>query len=79
VFDLPVEIRQPQTYPVSDKDLSVPIKARVRGKNLSKEILLELLDACDWNKAEVARRIGLSRTAVWKYMKKWGIPLKNPA
>jgi hypothetical protein len=32
----------------------------------------------DWNKAEVGRRVGLSRTAIWKYMKKWDIPLKRP-
>jgi two-component system, NtrC family, response regulator HydG len=29
-----------------------------------------------WNKAEVGRRLGLSRTAVWKHMKKWDIPLQ---
>jgi len=23
--------------------------------------------------------VGLSRTAVWKYMKKWGVPLQKPA
>jgi transcriptional regulator of acetoin/glycerol metabolism len=39
---------------------------------------MELLKTCDWNKAEVGRRLGVSRTAVWKYMKKWDIPLKNP-
>jgi len=41
--------------------------------------LLELQEASDWNKAEVARQIGLSRTAVWKYMKKWEIPLQKQA
>ncbi|RLC30893.1 MAG: hypothetical protein DRH32_05050, partial [Deltaproteobacteria bacterium] len=45
----------------------------------NREILLELLEQCDWNKAEVSRRIGVSRTAVWKYMKKWDIPLKMPS
>jgi transcriptional regulator of acetoin/glycerol metabolism len=34
-----------------------------------------MLDQCDWNKAEVARQLGVSRTAIWKYMKKWDIPL----
>ncbi|MFH2067387.1 MAG: hypothetical protein ABIK15_19455 [Pseudomonadota bacterium] len=28
----------------------------------------------DWNKAEVGRRVGYSRAAIWKYMKKWDIP-----
>ncbi|MGD9687805.1 helix-turn-helix domain-containing protein, partial [Desulfobacter sp.] len=39
--------------------------------------LLLLLDACNWNKAEVARQLGKSRTLVWKYMKKWDIPLQK--
>ncbi|RLC27149.1 MAG: diguanylate cyclase, partial [Deltaproteobacteria bacterium] len=46
---------------------------------LSRETLLRLLEYCGWNKAEVAREVGLSRTAIWKYMKKWDIPLKRPA
>lgn len=43
---------------------------------LNKEQLVGLLQTCQWNKAEVARQLGVSRTAVWKYMKKWDIPLK---
>jgi two-component system, NtrC family, response regulator HydG len=74
LFDLPVEVRQPgyrycQTLAKSSQD--------ARRKKLTKERLLELLEACDWNKAEVARTIGLSRTAVWKYMKKWDLPLQR--
>ena len=53
----------------------VKASSRVR---LSPEILLEILNECDWNKSEVGRQVGLSRTAIWKYMKKWGIPLKMP-
>jgi transcriptional regulator of acetoin/glycerol metabolism len=49
------------------------------GKKLTHDILLELLHDCHWNKAEAGRRLGLSRTAIWKYMKKWNIPLKQPA
>jgi transcriptional regulator of acetoin/glycerol metabolism len=44
---------------------------------LSKQELLDLLETCEWNKAEVGRRAGLSRTAIWKYMKKWNIPLQQ--
>jgi two-component system, NtrC family, response regulator HydG len=40
--------------------------------------LLETLNESDWNKAEAGRRIGISRTAVWKYMKKYNIPLQGP-
>ncbi|MFO7750424.1 MAG: sigma 54-interacting transcriptional regulator, partial [Desulfobacteraceae bacterium] len=43
----------------------------------TKEELERLLDQCSWNKAEVARRIGKSRTSVWKYMKKMNIPMQT--
>jgi len=46
-------------------------------KALTKEDLMELLDECNWNKAEVGRQINKSRTSVWKYMKKWDIPLQK--
>ncbi len=42
----------------------------------SAEQLRALLDECGWNKAEAARRLGISRTAVWKWMKKHGLPLR---
>ncbi len=45
--------------------------------SLTRETLVELLNQCHWNKAEVARRIGKSRTLVWKLMKKWEIPLQS--
>ena len=57
-----------------------PVAAKAsfsKRKKLSKSKLLTLLDDCGWNKAEVARRLGVSHTSVWKYMKKWDIPLKR--
>ncbi|GAB4267538.1 MAG: sigma 54-interacting transcriptional regulator [Candidatus Rifleibacteriota bacterium] len=41
----------------------------------SREDLLRLLNESDWNKAEVGRKLGVSRTAVWKWMKKHNIPM----
>lgn len=77
IFDLPIEIRQTEYRP----PLSVPYDPTARSdlsvKKLTRERLLEVLDDCDWNKAAVGRRVGLSRTAIWKYMKKWDIPLKR--
>jgi DNA-binding NtrC family response regulator len=75
--DLPIEIRRPDSTifrPTSSTGAFPPKNVR---QKLSPEILRELLDECDWNKAEVARRVGLSRTAIWKYMKKWHIPLRK--
>ena len=75
-MDLPIEIRQAGSVPDAPhtpEPIHRPYSAK---KKLSRESLLELLEHCDWNKAEVARQVGLSRTAVWKYMKKWDIPLQ---
>ena len=78
VFDLPVEIRQ-LAYPPDSPEVPRTTTAYPFSKRkLSPEMLLDLLHECDWNKAEVGRRTGLSRTAIWKYMKKWDIPLKRP-
>lgn len=77
-FDLPVEIRQLAFRTDLQK---VPSSAGAKissARKLSPEMLIEILNDCDWNKAEVGRRLGLSRTAIWKYMKKWNIPLKRP-
>jgi two-component system response regulator HydG len=46
-------------------------------KAVTGQTLTVLLRDSGWNKAEVARRLGISRTAVWKLMKKWNIPLKS--
>ncbi len=64
--DLPLEICQANIFP----------SGSVNRKKLTEETLLQLLDDCNWNKAEVGRQIGVSRTAIWKYMKKWNIPLQ---
>jgi DNA-binding NtrC family response regulator len=78
VFDLPVEIRRAEYQPMaSGRPESSPNTHSSRQK-MTRKSLVALLGACDWNKAEAARRIGLSRTAVWKYMKKWDIPLSRP-
>jgi DNA-binding NtrC family response regulator len=76
IFDLPVEIRQMEYRPTVCEDTE-RVLPRSR-KKLTRSDLMELLYTCDWNKAEVARRIGKSRTSVWKYMKKWDIPLETP-
>jgi len=73
------EGKNPGTYdfyisPVSNKINSFNTK---KSLDLTKNDLIELLDNCNWNKAEVGRRIQKSRTSVWKYMKKWDIPLQR--
>ena len=77
IFDLPVEVRQFEYRPAAPKTIPSNQGMIPRKKTLTRENLLEILNECRWNKAEVARRVGVSRTAIWKYMKKWDIPLKR--
>ena len=72
-IDLPAEIRHPGYM---DSCYEVPNVKKKPHKKLTQATLTALLEECDWNKAEVGRRVGLSRTAIWKYMKKWAIPLQ---
>jgi len=79
--DLPREILEPGIcwdHPVPDGGHHrSPSQPGGHYTRLTKEALVQLLEDCNWNKAEVARRIHKSRTAVWKYMKKWEIPLQR--
>jgi two-component system, NtrC family, response regulator HydG len=74
VSDLPIEMRERDKEEVCAENVAGG--RRVVKKKLTRETLLSLLTECGWNKAEVGRRVGVSRTAIWKYMKKWNIPLK---
>jgi transcriptional regulator with GAF, ATPase, and Fis domain len=71
--DLPAEIRQAQSL----QTVRDGIRDGRRNHPLTRETLIRLLEESDWNKAEAGRRAGLSRTAIWKSMKKWDIPLKR--
>jgi PAS domain S-box-containing protein len=72
-FDLPIELRQVELrVPSSSPRMTAePIHGPV-----SREALLRLLEECDWNKAEVARRLDMDRTSVWRRMKSLDIPLR---
>jgi PAS domain S-box-containing protein len=74
--DLPAEI---QNTRAGQMQTCLPDPSHERAsRHLTREALVDLLNQCHWNKAEVARRIGKSRTLVWKLMKKWEIPLQQP-
>ncbi len=78
IFDLPVEIRQME-YRGKASYQSVHIHdSKPEKRKLTREFLIDVLEDSDWNKAEVGRRVGLSRASIWKYMKKWDIPMKKP-
>ncbi|MDX9974268.1 MAG: sigma 54-interacting transcriptional regulator [FCB group bacterium] len=77
-LDLPLELRRVDLRSrVCGEDSPAPVKgAAPRAKRgTTREEMLALLRACDWNKAEVARRLGITRTQVWRRMTQLGIPL----
>jgi two-component system response regulator HydG len=74
--DLPIEIRQPRVYGACEMPAHSAPTGLTGRRRLTRETLMDALTECGWNKAEVGRRVGLSRTAIWKYMKKWDIPLQ---
>jgi transcriptional regulator of acetoin/glycerol metabolism len=76
--DLPAEIHRESLRLVAGCDGNRAYNSKPKGARIDREALLAILDDSEWNKAEAARKIGVSRTAVWKYMKKWGIPLQPP-
>lgn len=70
--DLPVELTSPRQHKVINSTFNSK-----ESKPTSREELLELLKKTGWNKAEVGRIVGVSRTAIWKWMKKLDLPM-NP-
>ena len=72
--DLPIEILEKNSFPIPSP-MNRYASPEFSYQKVTRESLIQLLEQCHWNKAEVARRINKSRTSVWKYMKKWDIPL----
>lgn len=76
--DLPLEIRHGNAGPIDlpqSRPASIPAVRRP-GHQLTRDRLTAILHAAGWNKAEAARQTGLSRASIWKYMKKWDIPMQ---
>lgn len=77
--DIPFEISHNQGQYISPYERTdFPVKSSIMKNTLNRELLLRVLEESDWNKAEVGRRVGLSRASIWKYMKKWDIPMVKP-
>ncbi|MCA1793169.1 MAG: hypothetical protein LC660_04720 [Desulfobacteraceae bacterium] len=74
--DLPTELQDAAKH--AGVAVTHPAPAALSQKNITREALLELVTQYQWNKAEVEMCIGKSRTLVWKFMKKWDIPLQKP-
>ncbi len=74
---LPLEIRQRECLSGAATPSAFSMNANNESQPLTRDLLILRLHESNWNKAEAARRLGISRTAVWKRMKQWNIPLKK--
>jgi transcriptional regulator with GAF, ATPase, and Fis domain len=76
LHDLPQEILNPDLQRSIRRLHGIEEPEEEYRKKMTRGTLLALLQDSHWNKAEVSRRTGLSRATIWKYMKKWEIPLQ---
>lgn len=81
LFDLPVEIRMVELRNAhclergyANKTERVPIGTQsAPSQRHDPDAFLELLRECNGNKSAVARRLGVDRTTVWRWMKRLGL------
>jgi transcriptional regulator with PAS, ATPase and Fis domain len=65
--------------------LSLPRAATPRGgmaldlRNLECDTIMRVLHDCEWNKAQAAKKLGLTRTQLYGRLQKYGIELDPPA
>jgi transcriptional regulator with GAF, ATPase, and Fis domain len=76
IFDLPLEIRHVEltsTSGMQKQDGPSPIpELFTKRKHLTREDLAGALKITQGNRIEAARLLGVDRTTLWRYMKKWG-------
>jgi two-component system response regulator HydG len=48
-------------------------------RSLERDTILRVLQECDWNKAQAAKRLGVTRTQLYGRMHKYGIEQERPA
>ena len=84
LFDLPVEIRLThlreqlcRKSATADAGIHTPAMRDSRIEPPPREELERILIACGQNRAEAARRLGVDRTTIWRWMKRSGLTGKS--
>ncbi|MCK5806242.1 MAG: sigma 54-interacting transcriptional regulator [Lentisphaeria bacterium] len=76
-FDLPPELRMVELRSAYCREERFVGNAPERGQHTSsantREEFLSVLRQCGWNQSEVARRLGIDRTTVWRKIKRWNL------
>jgi PAS domain S-box-containing protein len=69
---LPAEVRRSEAAGVAQHEPTAPRRSR-SAVALGQEELTATLQATGWNRAEAARRLGISRVTLWKRLKQLGL------
>jgi DNA-binding NtrC family response regulator len=70
---LPEEVLRPARARPASPTVTVISPARDRGLPLDRDEVLAVLEAAGGNRAEAARRLGISRVTLWKRLKEYGL------
>lgn len=71
IFNLPLEVRKNEYQMRSSIARPIPGSGNESRRQMSKEYLETILEKCHYNKSEVARTLGIDRSTLWRWMKKW--------
>jgi PAS domain S-box-containing protein len=83
--ELPEEIctnyADPACNDFSDRQAETPAKHTTKvllpayrpRRRITREMLVETLQKCNWNQSEAARRLGVDRTTIWRRIKQWAL------
>ena len=70
---LPLEIR-----PAAAPDPVSPLSGTGRGETLKRDAIVSALEHAGWNKAKAARLLNVSRQTLYRKLKEFGIPAREP-
>ncbi|MCL6583383.1 MAG: sigma 54-interacting transcriptional regulator [bacterium] len=69
---LPQDLLNPQV----DQVIKVGMMEGLSRDQIDKEVLLSILEECDWNLKAVMQKLDISRPTLWRKMKKYGLSKK---
>jgi len=61
------------TRPMLSETFQFPKKSELNSKSTEEEKIRNALRTCRWKKADTAQRLGVSRSTLWRLMKKYGL------
>ncbi len=77
VFDLPLEIRHVELRSATclprETHISPEESANGKKREITRGLLVEVLEKNKGNRLAVSRALGIDRTTLWRYMKRWGV------